>query len=290
MTTLKSTIPIKKYQGTGNDFVVVDERHSIGDRPSFAVQYCDRQTGVTHESASQVGADGVLFLELDCSPNSPRVLMTLVQPDGSLAPMCGNGARIAAAWGADQAEVSNIVINTPVGARRAVVDDETIRVEMGVPRFSPSAIPLDHDKPLIDTPLGELNVTSVNTGVPHAVAIVSDVDAIDLEAVAPPVRHAECFPRGTNVTLAQQTGPYSFAQRTYERGVEGETRSCGTGAVAVAAVAHRLQRIDSHATVSVSPPGGLLEVTVPKTGQATLAGPVSHEFTTNVERVESTVE
>jgi diaminopimelate epimerase len=135
-----------------------------------------------------------------------------------------------------------------------------------------------------------LTVTAVNTGVPHAVAFVDGgrddldgIDAVDLDAVAPPVRHADAFPEGANVNLAAVVddgsgdGPAVIDQRTFERGVEGETRSCGTGAVAVVAAARRLDLIDGESAVS-RPPGGDLEITVPDRGHATLAGPVAREY------------
>lgn len=109
------------------------------------------------------------------------------------------------------------------------------------------------------------------------------IDSVDLDAVAPPVRHADVFPEGANVNLASVVddgsgdGPALIDQRTFERGVEGETRSCGTGAVAVVAAARRLGLIDGESAVS-RPPGGDLEVTVPDRGHATLTGPVAREY------------
>jgi len=109
------------------------------------------------------------------------------------------------------------------------------------------------------------------------VSFVDDVDDVDLEEIAPPVRHADVFPDGTNVTVASPDGSGGFRQRTYERGVEGETDSCGTGAVAVAVVARRLGLTDAD-PVDVHPPGGHLRVSFNDRGRPTLAGPVEHEF------------
>jgi diaminopimelate epimerase len=93
------------------------------------------------------------------------------------------------------------------------------------------------------------------------------------------VRHADVFPEGANVTVAAPVeGERAFRQRTYERGVEGETQSCGTGAVAVAAVAKRLGHLSGDDPVTVSPPGGDLTITVPDDGPATLRGPVVRDF------------
>jgi diaminopimelate epimerase len=282
MSVIRQTIPFEKYHGTGNDFVVVDTEQAVPDRPAFAMAHCDRRSGVGTGRAR--GADGVLFLTLEDRYTPPRIVMTLVQPDGSVAAMCGNGARVAAAWAAARTDATEFMIDTPAGTRRAVVEDAggasdraTVTVEMGVPTAEPRDVPLDRTDPLIDAEVAGLSVTAVNTGVPHAVAFVDDVDAVPLDAVAPPVRNADVFPRGANVTIAARDGD-GFRQRTYERGVEGETRSCGTGAVAIVAAAKRLGRLSTDDPVRVTPPGGDLEISVPDGASATLRGPVAFEF------------
>jgi diaminopimelate epimerase len=271
-----------KYHGTDNDFIVVDADEYVPDRGAFATNYCDREAGVASDLTDTTGADGVLFLALEEMFSPPRVVMTLVQPDGSTAAMCGNGARCAAAWAADRTGADEIMIDTQSGTRHARVGDGEVTIEMGVPAFDPAAVPLaaDRSEPLVEESVEGLTVTAVNTGVPHAVAFVDDVDAVDLAAVAPAVRHADAFPEGANVTVASPVdGERAFRQRTFERGVEGETRSCGTGAVALVAVAKRLGRLSGDDPVRVTPPGGDLEITVPDVGEATLRGPVAHEFT-----------
>ena len=291
MSTLEPTVPVQKYHGTGNDFIVVDAAaEAVPDRPTFAAAHCDRTTGIDGDGDDGIaaGADGVLFLAVEDRYDPPRVVMTLVQPDGSVAAMCGNGARVAAKWAAERTGASAFMIDTPSGTRRATVhgdgdgDDrssagEEVTIEMGVPSFHPRDVPLARDDELVDEPVEGLSVTAVDTGVPHAVHVADDVDAVDLTAVAPPVRYADVFPRGANVTVAAADGD-GFRQRTYERGVEDETRSCGTGAVAVVAATKRLGLVDGDDPVSVRPPGGTLEITVPDGGPATLRGPVVHEF------------
>ncbi|WP_280587392.1 diaminopimelate epimerase [Halorubrum sp. Boch-26] len=306
-------VPIEKYHGTGNDFLVVDAiAESVGDRAAFARAHCDRETGVDGAdfdagpesdggdatadrdgNSGRRGADGVLFLSIAERFNPTRVVMTLIQPDGSTATMCGNGARVVARWANDRTGDREFMIDTQAGTRRASVnaDATAATIEMGEPTFDPRWVPVARDEPLIDEPVAGLTVTAVNTGVPHAVAFVDGgrddpdgIDAVDIDAVAPPVRHADVFPEGANVNLAAVVddgsgdGPAVIDQRTFERGVEGETRSCGTGAVAVVAAARRLGLIDGESAVS-RPPGGELEITVPEAGHATLTGPVAHEFT-----------
>jgi diaminopimelate epimerase len=281
--SLTRTIPFEKYHGTGNDFVVVDADHPVPNRPAFATTHCDRDGGVTDADSETVGADGVLFLALESSYDPPRVVMTLVQPDGSVAAMCGNGARCAAAWARERTGAAEVMIDTPAGTRRATLDGDEVTVEMGVPSFAPRDVPLSREQPLVEAEVEGLTVTAVNTGVPHAVAFVDSVDDVDLDAVAPPIRHADVFPRGANVTVASRTDD-GFRQRTFERGVEGETRSCGTGAVAVVAAAKRLGLVGDE-EVRVSPPGGCLRIRVPDGAEATLRGPVVREFAGELEVV-----
>lgn len=274
-------IDVQKYHGTGNDFVLVDATADVPDRRHFARVLCDRETGISHADATHTGADGVLFLALEEAYTPPRIVMTLVQPDGSVAAMCGNGARCAAAWAAERTGSEEVMIDTQSGTRRATVAVDEVTIEMGRPRFDPGAVPVDRDEPLVEEPVEGLTVTAVDTGVPHAVSFVDDVDAVGLGDVAPAVRYADVFPEGANVTLAAADDRGVYRQRTYERGVERETDSCGTGAVAVAAVAHRLGDLAADEPVRVSPPGGDLEVTVGER-DAILRGPAVREFVDSV--------
>ncbi|NHN42630.1 diaminopimelate epimerase [Halorubellus sp. JP-L1] len=277
------TVDYRKYNGTGNDFVVVDADEYVPDRAAFATRHCDRTDGV--------GADGVLFLALEARFDPPRVVMTLVQPDGSTAAMCGNGARVAAEWAMERTGADEVMIDTQAGTRHARRDGDEVSIEMGEPRFEPEVVPLSeaYDEPMLAEDLEGYAVTGVNTGVPHAVGFVEDVADVDIDEVAPPIRSHEAFPEGANVTFASRRDDGGFDQRTYERGVEGETASCGTGAVAIAAAARVHERIDDD-VVRVSPPGGDLVVSFPENGAPTLTGPVVHEFdgeaTASIERVE----
>lgn len=264
-------IPYRKYHGTGNDFAVVHGPDLRTDRSRFGEGLC-----------ADLEADGVLFLEVDDSATPARVDFFLVQPDGSTAAMCGNGARVAARWATERTGGREFVLDTPAGPRRATVQqDERVTVEMGTPTFEPAEIPVAGSEPVIERPLHGFEITAVNTGVPHAVSFVSDLENLDIDEAAVPIRHADLFPDGANATFAQQAGeasPIDFHQRTYERGVEGETQSCGTGAVAIAAVAARLGFVERGIPLSIAPPGGVLTVTVPEHGPATLEGATAFEY------------
>ena len=257
-------IAYRQYHGTGNSFAVVESEALETGRGAFAEAACE-----------ELGVDGVLFLSIDEHEAPTAIDFRLFQPDGSTAAMCGNGARVAARWGQEQTGESVFRLNTGAGPRRAEIGEESITVEMGDPTFEPAEIPMDAEEPLIDEPFEGMPVTAVNTGVPHAVAFLHAIDDLDLEAAAQPIRYADRFPEGTNVTVAETAGTAAFRQRTYERGVEGETQSCGTGAVAIVAAAVRLDLVEPGTAVSVSPPGGELTVTVPESGPATLAGPTT---------------
>ena len=278
-------VAFEKYHGTGNEFLIVDATDPVADRSTFATTHCDRSTGIGSETEGQTGADGVLFLDLEDRFSPPRIIMTLVQPDGSVAPICGNGARCAAVWAMNQTDTDAVMIDTQAGTRRATRADKGITVEMGEPTFDPDRLPLagGRTEPLIEASVEGLTVTAVNTGVPHAVAFVDDIDALDIESVAPAVRHADVFPAGANVTFAERVddrrdGIPRFRQRSYERGIEGETQACGTGSVAIAAAASRIGLIESAAPVDISLPGGELHVSAADRGGLLLTGAVTHEF------------
>ena len=298
------SIEFEKFHGTGNDFVVVDADEYVPDRGAFAREVCDRRDGVrvtdggaaaerggggavpeSGAGTDTVGADGTLFLALEPKFSPPRAVMTLVQPDGSTAAMCGNGARCAAKWAAERTGADTVMLDTQAGTRRAEIADDEVTIEMGAPSFAPEDVPLaaDREEPLLQETVEGVELTAVNTGVPHAVAFVKDVDEVDLDAVAPAVRRADAFPEGANVTFASRRDgggaeAATFDQRTYERGVEGETRACGTGAVAIAAVARRLGEVEADAeSVAVFPPGGRLGVAFDGE-RASLTGPAEREF------------
>ncbi|UWG47351.1 Diaminopimelate epimerase/Proline racemase [Halanaeroarchaeum sp. HSR-CO] len=270
-------VPYQKYHGTGNDFAVVEGHEDVPDRPAFAIALC-----------ADLDADGVLFLEpeeTDGDGEEPPVVdMTLYQPDGSTAEMCGNGARVAGRWGSERTGADEVLLETDAGPRHTRIhEDWSVTVEMGTPSFDPAAVPVEADEPMVETELEGYVVTAVNTGVPHAVAFVDDVQAVDIDADAPPIRHADVFPEGANATFAARTTE-GFDQRTFERGVEGETLSCGTGAVAIAAVATHLGEIEPGESTVVSPPGGDLTVTVREDWTTTLRGPTAFEFSETAPR------
>ncbi|MDR1304772.1 MAG: diaminopimelate epimerase [Verrucomicrobiales bacterium] len=228
-----------KMNGAGNDFVCLDNRdRQLRLSRRQIARLCCRQFGV--------GADGVLALEpartADCD-----FRMRYYNADGGEAAMCGNGARCFARF-AQQVTGSaarQLRFDTGAGPVGAEFFGRQVRVELTAPRD----LRLDEK---IQTPAGALTVSSLNTGVPHAVVIVSDTEKIDVPQTGAVLRwHRRFQPQGVNVNFAQVLAPGQIQVRTYERGVEAETLACGTGVTATALVAAAKFGWRSPVTVSV---------------------------------------
>jgi diaminopimelate epimerase len=207
-------IPFFKYEATGNDFVIVDNRKK---EYSFSVdqikKICDRKFGV--------GADGLMLIE----PH-PYLDFNLIyyNSDGTSS-LCGNGSRAAVALAASlQILKSKTQFNAYDGAHEAtLLADRTVRLKMNN---------VESVKPM---PTG----TFINTGSPHFIQVVNDVERFPIIEAGKRIRYSESFrPDGTNVNFIQLLPNNSIFVRTYERGVENETLSCGTGVTASALAAH----------------------------------------------------
>ena len=260
-----------KLHGNGNDFIIIDEyqREVIpGEmKAQFAGLYCDRRFGI--------GGDGVLYLAKSAVAD---LGMRLFQPDESEAEMCGNGIRCFAKYAFDSGYVGKTCsIETMAGIIRVEVayEDDTFQaaIDMPEPRFDRVDIPATGDGEYKETIAG-FEVYAVNTGVPHAVIFSKDIASIDLPGFAPRIRHHPSFPKGANVNFVEISGEDTIKIRTFERGVEGETLSCGTGATAAAAVAFRQGLVKNH--VFVDTEGGPLELTFG--GRVILKGPAVTVF------------
>ncbi|HJK77521.1 diaminopimelate epimerase [Methanocorpusculum vombati] len=268
------TIAFTKLHGNGNDFILIDEMAGtvIPDdmKAQFAVSYCDRRFGI--------GGDGVLFI----SPSQTAdVRMRLFQPDASEAEMCGNGIRCLAKYAFDNnyAKTKSFSVETLAGVLtvRAGYDaagDFSATIDMGVPAYDAAAIPAVGSGDF-SAEIAGMTVYAANTGVPHAVIFVEDVAAVDLDAVAPQIRHHALFPKGTNVNFVQVTGPSAITIRTFERGVEGETLSCGTGSTASALISAKIGKVSGD-VVHVETVGGPLDIGVGD--RATMTGPAETVF------------
>ena len=265
-------IPFAKLHGNGNDFIVIDEYQNVvipdDMKGQFAAIYCDRRFGI--------GADGVIFLS---KPERDDLRMRLFQPDESEAEMCGNGIRCLAKYASDAGYVKgSCTVNTLAGRVSVTMEvkdeDFLATVTMTPPQFDRKEIPATGTGEYKER-IGDYDVYAVNTGVPHAVIMVDTVDAIDVAAVAPAIRRHATFPKGANVNFVEKAGENSIRIRTFERGVEEETLSCGTGATAAAAVVHKLGLTGD--VVEVETRGGPLTISL-KDG-AKMQGPATTVFT-----------
>lgn len=217
-----SMLRFTKMNGAGNDFVMIDNR--AGDLRLTSEQIakiCDRHRGV--------GADGILLLEKP--RNGADYRMRYYNRDGGEAEMCGNGARCFARFahkiaGADE----NLRFETPSGIIGATLDGESVTLAMSEPKN------LRLNIELIAEGTKE-HLHFINSGVPHAVVIVSNVNDVDVRGRGAAIRHhPEFAPQGANVNFIEKREARKIAVRTYERGVEDETLACGTGVVASALV------------------------------------------------------
>lgn len=233
-------IPFEKMSGTGNDFVVIDNRE-IGipkhEQSGLARKICRRKFSV--------GADGLILIE---SSKSADFAWNFYNADGSEAEMCGNGARCAARF-AYQHKIAGekMKLETLAGIVEAEICEGNDIVKVRMPQ--PSDFRLELSLSLNDT---EYPVTFVNTGVPQAVIFVEE-DEVPVKTWGRKVRFHELFePEGTNANFVKLLPDGRLKVRTYERGVEDETMACGTGAVAAALYGAMLKGLDSPIEVITS--------------------------------------
>ncbi len=243
-----TTIPFTKMVGTGNDFIVVDTLHHPlpslrGHWRAISRALCDRHEGI--------GADGLLLLE----PSTVgHVRMRIFNPDGSEAEMCGNGARCVA-WFVQEWKTrspaapttrrhtkakerlpdGSVCLETAGGIISAHVHGDQVQMHMPEPKDLKLHFPMEVDG-------SSFYASYINTGVPHVVVRMEQLKTFNVEQLGRALRHHRLFaPHGANVNFIHATGrrPAQLLVRTYERGVEAETRACGTG-VTAAAIIHAL--------------------------------------------------
>lgn len=253
------TIHFSKYQGTGNDFVMIDNREQWFPKANIDLiaKICDRRMGV--------GADGLILLE-----NSTQHDFTMVyfNADGRESTMCGNGGRCIVAFAKElQVIDSQCVFDAVDGLHRAtILPDGRVSLQMTD----------------VESIVASLDGVFLDTGSPHHIAWVKDVMQTDVVERGKFFRHYEQYaPGGTNVNFVEIVGDGQYKIRTFERGVEDETLSCGTGATAVAIAAHHLEKT-TKTTVDIRVMGGQLQISFsPENGQykqVFLTGPAVKSF------------
>ena len=253
-----------KYEGTGNDFVMIDNRQDFFPKKNIDLvkKLCDRRFGI--------GGDGLILLENDTKSD---FIMTYYNSDGNLSSMCGNGGRCIAAFakrlGIIQSTASFHAID---GLHHATIfEDGTVSLAM----CDVESIAVHPDFVFLDT------------GSPHHVQMEVDLFSLDVKTLGSTIRHGEMYGKsGSNVNFVRQISENTFAIRTYERGVEDETLSCGTGATAVAVAMHVTGKTYANA-INIDVAGGKLEVLFDKEEtvytNVRLIGPATFVFKGTIE-------
>ena len=222
---MRQMIKFSKLSGAGNDFAIIDNRSSrlTGSPAKLARRLCALKTGV--------GADGLILVERS---RRADFRMRIFNPDGSEAEMCGNGARCVARYAyLRKITGSDMTFETKAGLISARVLDREVSLRMSDPRdFRPART--------IRLAGRERELFFVNTGVPHAVMFVPNLEKVEVRGWGREIREHKIFkPAGANADFVMVINQHHIAVRTYERGVEDETLACGTGAVAAALVSAR---------------------------------------------------
>ena len=225
-----------KYQGTGNDFVMVDNRQNIfpKNNTKLVARLCDRKFGI--------GADGLILLE---NSKSADFKMVYFNADGNTSTMCGNGGRCLVAFAEYLGIISNRASFEAIdGLHEATIENDSINLKM----INVDTINQFDDHLFLDT------------GSPHHVTFVDTIKNVNVKISGRKIRYgAPYFESGSNVNFVEKIDENTFKVRTYERGVEDETLSCGTGVTAVAIASHKAKKT-KNTTVIIETPGGMLEV------------------------------
>ena len=275
-----------KYEGCGNDFVIVDElgadRTPDELRSALAVRLCRRHLGV--------GADGLIFIE---AAEGVDGSMRLFEPAGNEADMCGNGLRCVACYLHEMTGKDEMDILTRDGVKHVLRKEDQFVVDMGAVRtrrehlrqyVTDEGAPNDSMLDTIITVRGEdLRASVVNSGEPHIVVMTGDLRAVDVVGTGAELNSdKDRFPSGININFVHPEGPAAISIRTYERGVYDETMACGTGATACA-VTYLLKQGQSEGVVEVKTLGGSLSIELMADGRALMTGPATRVFDGSVE-------
>jgi len=256
-------LPFYKYQGTGNDFVMVDNRQEkfpARDK-AYITFLCDRRLGI--------GADGLILLQDD---DAVDFNMVYFNSDGNESTMCGNGGRCLVAFAKQLGIIENTAIFTAIdGLHTATIDaNNSVRLQM-------QDVSEIREKP---------DYIFLDTGSPHHVQLVHDLETFDVAKEGAKLRYGMYGAKGSNINFVEQKSDKVFRVRTYERGVEDETLSCGTGVTAVALAMYHSKKSVSKSII-LQAEGGNLEVEFdPSNGSYNhvfLSGPTELVFKGNVE-------
>ena len=249
--------------GLGNDFVVIDARqHAVDITPARAQAIADRHAGI--------GCDQLILIG---EADDADVSMRIFNADGSEVEACGNATRCVPLFvGRD------VTIRTRAGLLNAQRVDGGASVDMGQPRFDRDAIPLAYPMDTLTMSASWEDLpppAAVNVGNPHVIFFVDDLNGVNFDRLGPLIEHDPLFPARVNVNFAQVVGDNHIRLIVWERGA-GLTRACGTGACATAVAAIRRKLMTGPVTVSL--PGGDLEIDWRPGESIRMTGPATHVF------------
>lgn len=253
-------ITFYKYQGTGNDFIIIDnQENNFKPNKDIIRKLCNRRFGI--------GADGLILLN---TAEETDFLMVYFNSDGNKSTLCGNGGRCIVKFAYDMGIASKEVIFEAVdGKHKAMIIKDKVSLKM-------KDVTLIEEYP---------DHYFIDTGSPHHIAFVSELETYDVFHYGKKIRFgAPYFEKGTNVNFVEKIANNTLFVRTYERGVEDETYSCGTGATAVAIAAYKKGWVSHH--VQIKTLGGNLEVQFKEIAgkfvNIMLTGPAQFVFKTTI--------
>ena len=277
-----------KYQGLGNDFILVDHTHSdvVSWSPEMAANLCDRNFGI--------GADGIIFAMPPS--NNCDYSMRMYNSDGTEPQMCGNGIRCMAKFlmeieGKKDGETAKYTIHTLAGTIiPEVTKDGLVKVDMGPPTLEAPKVPTKmsatrDDGSAVDSDIIANGITykstAVSMGNPHSVIFVDSLDNMEpsFETIGPIIESHEMFPEAVNAEFVEVINRSHLRMKVWERGA-GPTLACGTGACAVLVGAVLTDRADKEATVTL--PGGDLQIKWDDDNKVYMTGPAIEVFRGNI--------
>jgi len=269
------TLNFTKMQGLGNDFIVIKNLdNSFNENLINIPQLANRHTGI--------GFDQLLIVE-SSTRNNIDFKYRIFNADGQEVQQCGNGARCFALYVFEKKLTSKkkLKVETLNGDLELFINSpSSVTVNMGTPEFKLSKIPANFDSQDKKYIVNGKEMGILSMGNPHAVILVNSIENLAIDRTAKDIQNSGYFPEGVNVGFMQINSPNNIFLRVYERGV-GETQACGTGACA--AVVHGVENNLLDNTVSVSLPGGDLEINYEKGSDVYMTGPAEFVFKGSIE-------
>lgn len=277
-----------KMTGLGNDYIYVDctDGTKLHNIPEMAKKLSERHFGI--------GADGLILIDKPDNDNAD-FKMRIFNSDGSEAEMCGNGIRCVAKFVHDHklSENDKIAIDTLAGVKKVKIIENEIGecneaiVDMGEPIFQDTNIPYDVYEPFnkdldIDVEDKKMRFTVVSMGNPHAVTFVENLEQLPIEKYGSIIENSPIFPNRTNVEFVQIIDKNNIKVRVWERGA-GETLACGTGASAAVVASGINGYTDENVTVTL--PGGKLQIEWGKDNHIYLQGPATTVYEGKIEEI-----